>query len=234
MKLNGTQITENDNDENKIGRHHVDDLDPVERIAYHETAHAVIEFTFGFSITGVEIDPYQERGWCAYDHQSYINRGILELPYITEMDKRVMILCAGFACISILTHRKQRWHHSSDYTRAFDELNAIHRDKKVVIGHIRSNWYHVRNLLKMPLVWYLVEELHTELMWYEKKEEPENWYGTDMADLLPEDFYEPDENDQLPRCTDGKEVERFLCHALEKYKQTHPAMIPGIENSNSA
>ena len=73
-----------------------------------------------------------------------------------------------------------------------------------------------------------------ELMWYERKEEPENWYGTDMADLLPEDFCEPDDSDQLPRYTDGKEVEQFLWHALKKYKQVHPAMIiPAIENSNS-
>ena len=227
------EITENDNGEIKVNRN-IDELEAIERIAFHEAAHAVIEFIFGYSITRVEIDPSEESGCCVYDHKSNVSREIIDLLNISEVDRRVMILCAGFACISILTHSKQSWHYSSDYTRAFDELNAIYHDKKVVNAHIRSNWYHVRNLLKQPLVWYLVEELHMELMWYERKEEPENWYGTDMADLLPEDFCEPDDSDQLPRYTDGKEVEQFLWHALKKYKQVHPAMIiPAIENSNS-
>ena len=89
------EITENDNGEIKVNRN-IDELEAIERIAFHEAAHAVIEFIFGYSITRVEIDPSEESGCCVYDHKSNVSREIIDLLNISEVDRRVMILCAGF------------------------------------------------------------------------------------------------------------------------------------------
>jgi hypothetical protein len=194
----------------------IPEISDLELVCCHEAGHGTLEYLLGYSIISIEVNPSEGYGSCSYDHQPHVRLGILESQDIPEIGKHIMIYCAGSAAVSILTNTKQCWHRSSDYAYAVDELAPVYKDKKVITNYIQSMWCWARYLLKKPQNWYAVKTLADALVWYPEKEDHENWYGSEMEELLPEDFYEEPEL----RDMDGKEVEETIRDALTEYGQT--------------
>jgi hypothetical protein len=189
----------------------------MEIIAYHEAGHAVIEYLSGYPLTGIKVNPFEEYGECPYSCQSNVEVLTPELQGITETEKHILIYCGGSAAEYILTNTLPNWHQSQDYADAVNELVPIYKDKKLIAAYIEAVFDWSVDLLKQ--YWDVVETLANSLVWYSTEPDSENdWYGNEMVELLPEDFWE-----QKPglREMDRREAEKIIRHALADYAQTH-------------
>jgi len=203
-------------------------LETADEICYHESGHAVLGYLFGYRIEGIEVDPSEGSGCVSWDYESNVRPTVLELQNIPEIQARVICHCGGYACVSVLTGAKQRWRNSEDYFNAEQEL-AGYSDKKIIAAHIRSNYAHARNLLKKPQVRYAVQELASSLMWNCEEPNPEDcWYGEEMIDELPQEFWEGKSG---LRKMKGKDAESIIRNALQQYARTHNKDVWIVENN---
>jgi len=203
-----TRIAPNDGLE--IGmRKTLREMNDLELVSFHEAGHAVLEYLLGYSIILIVVDPSEAGGSCSADRISDDRFCIRQLQSLPESGKQVLIYCGGYAAESILTHSRIRWRSSPDYHRAFKELLPVYQDKKLIANYIESMWHWAKALLKE--YWWVVEALADALIWRSEETNNEEWYGSDMEDELPIDFYK---SEACLRVMDGLEAEEVISRAL--------------------
>lgn len=81
-------------------------------------------------------------------------------------------------------------------------------------------WCWASSLLRQN--WHCVEALAEALIWCTTEAESENyWYVDEMAELLPDDFYDDPELREM----DGKEAEEIIGDALIRYRRVRDTEI---------
>lgn len=178
-------------------------ISETELTCFHESAHAVLIFLLGYKITSIEINQDENSGTCWWDFRHNVRPAIPELQNIPEIEKHIMVDCAGYASKTIITNSEPRWHWSTDYVSAERELTPIF-EKKIIRRYIESVMAWVIELLKR--YWHVVELLANRLMWYAERKRFEDYPGSHFEDLLPSDYFEEPESWEM----DGEEAERII------------------------
>jgi hypothetical protein len=185
------------------------EITDLEVISFHEAGHAVLEYLLGYSIIHIVVDPSEAGGSCSDDHISDARFCIAELRSIPEFGKQVLIYCGGYAAESILIYSKIRWRSSPDYHHAVKALLPVYKDKKVIANYIESMRRWAKALLQE--YWWVVEALADALIWHSEETHNEDWYGSDMEDELPTDFYK---SEACLRVMQGLEAEEVISRVL--------------------
>ena len=181
-----------------------------EIVAYHESAHAVIVYLLGYSIHKVAIDSEENSGICWWNFRTNVRQPIPEFQGIPEIEKRVIVDCAGYGSKSLLIGINTNWHRSSDYKHAVKELTPIYT-RKIAKIYIESVTEWVKEILSK--YWEVVGALADSLIWYPEKNRFDDWPGSDFEDLLPSDYFEAPEQWSM----DGEQAEAIIQRALIAY-----------------
>ncbi len=206
------------------------EISDLELISCHEAGHAVAQYLLGYSLSGIKVNPIKGYGLFLHDCRP---DGELGIPAwrILEIEKNVLVWCAGNAAEYILVGVKEWKRRSGDYAGAVEELASICEGIQETHAYIKLMWIRARNLLKKPQNWHAVKALSNALIWCPMKPNSENyWYDDEMAELLPDDFYE---SDWELRDMDGKDAEEIIQKALIEYARTHDTNINSGPSSSA-
>jgi hypothetical protein len=186
------------------------EISETQLICLHEASHAVLAFLLGFQITSIEINRDEKNGICCRDFRSSRQSIIPELRDVPELEKHVMVCCAGYASMNIIKNSNQCWDYSADYANAVRVLEPKY-DKRIIGTYIESVLSWAIEILQEN--WSAVEMLTDRLMWYAEKNRFEDYPGNDFEDLLPPDYFEEPESWEMS----GEEAEQIIERALVGY-----------------
>ena len=185
-----------------------------ERISIHEASHGLVEYVLGFPITAIRVNPLEGYGECPYDEPD-TKLSVCKSRGIPETDRRVMIYCAGNAGEFIWAGTKKCWRRTPDYRYAADLLAPVCENKAEIRAYIELMWARAVNLLRKPRNWWAVQKLADSLRWCPMEPDREScWYGSDMADELPDEFWEREPG---LRDMDGETAQNIIGEALIEY-----------------
>ena len=154
------------------------DMPDINEVAYHEAAHAVVDFLNQVRIRKVSIIPDNEEGSLGrkegylsyhkefdFKSQSYkvIESEIDDHP-INKIMNEIMCCFAGDISRYILKHQTDKDGSSFDYAFAYALASKNCGSREETEAFMNYLWYKTYNKLKNEINWFLVQVLANELL----------------------------------------------------------------------